>query len=411
MVDQYIFRLHAGEPVVYFDHDNSVRNNNRVLDAGGVVLSLSTEGLIMEDSIGRSIYVDVAPSVTRMCLWGNRQSEILSKVLPNGMADRIEVTGHPSFDLLNEGIRDYYHDEEIIAEHGKDYVLVNTNFSLFNMKMDLKRYLSMLGRMQEWKIYQAPEVQTAVWASKDYQQKVFRSFIELVRFLSAQFPDRHVILRPHPMERREPYDAAFAGLSNVFVRTSGSVRRWIAAAGCVIHHDCTTGMEALLMDKLVVRYQSVFDEAHTCRLQASIGVNARTREEVGQAIATGRMSRDALDEQLDLLSPFLANLGFNSADRLARLAASLAEGRPTWKPDPLGLTESFKCWRKHLSKLIRANQPGHNGRKVRYALEKFPRIPVSYVQECVRRFREVDPDLPEVRLRHLALNTYFIEPH
>ena len=320
------------------------------------------------------------------------------------------MTGHPSFDLLGEGIRDYYRDEEIVAEHGDDYILVNTNFSMFNMKMDLKRYLSMLGRMKEWKMYQDPAVQASVWASKDYQQKVFESFIDLVRFLSARFPDRHVILRPHPMERLEPYADAFAGLGNVFVRTSGSVRRWIATASCVIHHDCTTGMEALLMGKLVVGYRSVFDEAHTCRLQASIGINARTREEVAQAIVGGGMSPDMLDEQLDLLRPFIANLEFNGADRLAHLAASLAGGRAAWKPEPLGLAESFKCWRKHFSKLVRSRQPGHNGRKVRYALEKFPRIPVSHVQECVRRFREVDPGLPEVRLRHLALNTYFIEP-
>ena len=87
MVEQYVFRLNNGKPVIFFDQDQSVRNNNRVLDAGGAVLNLSNEGLILEDSIERGIYADVAPSVTRMCLWGNRQAEIVGKVLSDGMAD------------------------------------------------------------------------------------------------------------------------------------------------------------------------------------------------------------------------------------------------------------------------------------------------------------------------------------
>lgn len=410
MVEEYVFRLNPGKPVIYFDQDQNTRNNNRVLDAGGVVFNLSTEGLIMADSIERGVYREVVPSVTRLCLWGSRQAEILGKVLPEDMAERVEVTGHPSFDLLGEGVRGYYHDEAIIREHGDDYILVNTNFSLYNMKMDLKRYLRMLGRMTEWTMYQDPEVQAGIWASREYQQRVFDSFIEMVGFLAERFPERHVVVRPHPMEKLDAYANAFAGFDNVFVNNSGSVRKWIASSGCVIHHDCTTGLEALLMGKPVIGYRAVFDEAHTCRLQGSIGIEARNLEAVAEAVERGAMPKADLEAQMDQLRPYIANPEGGAAERIARLAAELDGGRENWRPERLGLVEACKCWRKHLSKLLRARQPGHNGRKVRYALEKFPRIPVRHVQECVNRFREIDPGLPQVEVRHLALNTYLIDP-
>jgi len=410
MVNEYVFRLHEGKPVLYFDQDQSVPTNNKVLAAGGAVFNLNNEGLIMEDSLAQGIYGQVVPSVTKMCLWGDKQAEIVGKHLPQGEERKIVVTGHPSFDLLGEKMRVYYRDEEIIREHGEDFILINTNFSLFNMKMDLKRYIRMLGRMEEWEMYKKPEVQADLWAANDYQRKVYDEFIKLIRLLSRTFPNRHIIVRPHPMEKQETYTNVIGDLPNVFVTGNRSVRRWIFSASCVIHHDCTTGLEALLMDKLVIGFRPVFEKARTCYLQANMGVHTTSSDEVVDLIRQGTMGKAETERQLALVRPFIANLRRNAAETVAGLAVSEARPEAIWTPEPLGLVESVKCWRKHLSKLIRSRQPGHNGRKVRYALEKFPRLPFSHIQGCVERFTAIDPTLANMNLKELALNTYYLEP-
>ena len=114
--------------------------------------------------------------------------------------------------------------------------------------------------------------------------------------------------------------------------------------------------------------------------------------------------------RIDILRPYLANIETSAAKTIADMAAGLAEGRETWLPEPLGFIDSLKVWRKHVSKLIRAKQPGKNGRKVRYALNKFPRVRIGTVRDIIERLRKIEPDLPEVDVEQLCLNTFLIRP-
>jgi hypothetical protein len=276
--------------------------------------------------------------------------------------------------------------------------------------MSLKKYMKMLGRMEEWELYNDSKVQSRLMDGVDHQGKLFAEFRSLIRVLAREFPDRHVVVRPHPIEGHKLYQDSFRDLDNVFVDDRGPVRRWIEAAAAVVHHDCTTGAEALLMNKLVVGYRPFVDSAHVCSVMSKIGVHTTTIEEAVEAIREGKVSREEYQSQLEVLRPYFSNLEHCSAEVVASFVAQHADPAKVWIPRPLGAWESFKCWRKYASKLLRCMQPGHNGRKVRYALEKFPRLPFAEVQSRVERMRAVDPDLPPVRLTSLALNTFLIEP-
>ncbi|MCM0756010.1 hypothetical protein M7784_12250 [Desulfovibrio aminophilus] len=408
MVNRYV--LSSGKPVIYFDSDQDVSVNEAVLAAGGEVVNLNPEGLNQWD---RAEIVDnhlrILPCVSRICAWGEHQARLMRSRMPSDKAGLVTVTGYPSFDLANRRFLPYYRDESLVRLHGEDYILINTSFTC-NHVMGFEHYIAMLGRMKEWRIYKDEQFITFKRRAAEYQRRLLEPFALLARHLATRFPGRHVIIRPHPVENMDFYRERTSDLPNVFVDRSGSVRNWIATAQAVIHHDCTTGLEALLMGKPLIQYRPIFDAELAAPIVCGLGEPAETQEAVADIIA-GLQPGALVTPPGGLLAPYFANLERSAARSIAEIASGYAaDGRETWAPQPLGAWEAIKCWRKYVSKLIRARQPGRNGRKVRYALAKFPRLPVAEVQNRISRLAAIQPELPPVSVTRLALNTYLVRP-
>jgi len=410
MVTQYV--KHNDKPVLYFDIEQYAPMNRKVLKSGGLVFNLNAEGFaFLCDPDYISIFENVRGNATKVCLFGRRQQEAVSAALPDFGDGVFQATGHPSFDLAMERFAPYYRNETIIREHGDGFILVNLNNGIFNHAMGLEPYLKMLQKMDEWKLYADENYLKFLYKQADYQRRVAESMIELIRHLSTVFPERKIVVRPHPTENNLYYVNALKGCPNAVVDNTGTVREWIASAGTVIHHDCTTSLEALLMGCSVIQYSKVLDMDLNDNLLATIGIPTTSPEAVEEIIRKGGLTDVQRREQLDRLEPSLANISGSASARIAELAASMAPQVPeTWIPDPLGFWGAVKCWRKYVSKLIRARQPGRNGKKVRYALGKFPRLPLSEVIRRVDSLRAIDPALPEVDLTSLTLNTFLMRP-
>lgn len=73
--------------------------------------------------------------------------------------------------------------------------------------------------------------------------------VEIVAALRAKYPDRAIVLRPHPSERLSTWTDALKGHNNVFVVREGSAAPWIIASAVLIHTNCTTGTEAIALDR------------------------------------------------------------------------------------------------------------------------------------------------------------------
>jgi surface carbohydrate biosynthesis protein len=408
-----VFTMRSEKPLILFDSDQQKTTNQRVLDMGGVVLNLNSEGqgFVDQPEEMQRNFAEVLPYTSNVCLWGERQREILSALIPGSERQKLVVTGHPSFDLLAPKFVPYYRNPDIVGRHGEDYALINTSFGMFNHEMGFEHYMRMLSRMDEWKVYGSPEHRAHLERRCRHQEKTALALIELARTLAHAHPKRHVIIRPHPAENSRFYSDRLGGLPNVLVTKQGSAREWIASAGVVIHHDCTTGMEAMLMGKPVLQYEPYEGIEGSAALMAGIGVRTTSPDEALAHMQRGAtMADDAREALLARISPYLANVEKNAARTIADLAAGHAAGRETWLPEPLGFWDNAKCWRKYLSKLLRARQPGRNGRKVRYALNKFPRLHKSEVEAKLAGLRRIEPELPEVNVKQLCLNTFLIEP-
>ena len=86
-------------------------------------------------------------------------------------------------------------------------------------------------------------------------KQVFKNYLVEIGRLAEARPDRSILVRPHPFESEEVYRAALVRHPNVVVDGTGSVLDMIQNAAAVIHLNCGTAIEAVLLGKLPIQLE------------------------------------------------------------------------------------------------------------------------------------------------------------
>lgn len=214
-------------------------------DSGIAVFVLDTEGGVLADDgantphrlaeyVRDSGYVDV---LSGYFFWGSILHDAF--VQHSGMRpESLHLTGCPRFDFASSRWRE-------ILDYPRDgFVLMNANFPLVN-----PRFVS--SPEQE-----VASVVAAGWDA-DYvvriladSRKILDNYLETVPRLAERFPEQSFLVRPHPFENAELYRKSFESFANVTVDGSGSVLNAIQHARCVLHVNCGTAIEAIMLGKL-----------------------------------------------------------------------------------------------------------------------------------------------------------------
>ena len=103
---------------------------------------------------------------------------------------------------------------------------------------------------------EAPRTKRSQWLQQDFTEVFARTFIADARRayegilntteqLARDFPDVKFVLRPHPFEDATAY-LRLRG-PNLSVRQEGSALEWIALCRLLIHQNCSTALEAIMM--------------------------------------------------------------------------------------------------------------------------------------------------------------------
>jgi len=208
-----------------------------------VVIS-EEEGLV---TYSDEMYIDMRVSkktleyVDQFFTWGDENLDVLSKGLPK-FADKFKVTGNARFDLLKPEFSKVYRGEitKIKEKYGQ-YILICTSFSSINhFDPDLDYEQSLIDK----KTLKTAESITNFKRYSKLKSNTFNAFLEAIPALAKQNPHVSVIIRPHPSENRVVYEQFTNKYSNVFVDMRFSVHPWIIQAEALIHHYCTTSIEA-----------------------------------------------------------------------------------------------------------------------------------------------------------------------
>jgi surface carbohydrate biosynthesis protein len=265
---------------------NYARNANLDLmrsfaKAGLALYVLDTEGGVLAEKGGNSPpamatyirnsgYADV---LTGYFFWGGRLHQAFNdnKTMPSG---QLHLTGCPRFDFAAPRWRTLLDGER------RGYLLVNANFPLVN-----SRFSSKPGAEREAMIRAGWDGAYIDRFLADLKQ-VFANYLAEIGRLAAARPDRAILVRPHPFESEEVYRTALAQHSNVVVDGTGSVLDMIQNAAAIIHLNCGTAVEAVLLGKLPIQLEYL-----------------NTPATAGHALLPARVSRPAMafEELLDVV--------------------------------------------------------------------------------------------------------------
>jgi len=170
-------------------------------------------------------------------LWGVHQQNLLKKNITN--KSQISVSGHPRFELLNKKYSYLYKSNvESIKKQHNNFILINTNMGFGNnIRGDEFVKTNYLSRI--------PNISKVI----EFDKLKRDTIIELSIMLSKH---HNIIIRPHPEEDEVYYKNIFAKYDNINIDKSGSVIPWIIASDIMIHPDCTTSIESLLLGKKAI---------------------------------------------------------------------------------------------------------------------------------------------------------------
>lgn len=216
----------------------TIKNNN------GIIVNLDEEGGV-DYSDNRTLLTrytnELFSNAEISFLWGKHQFDLLKNRF--GKMNRVFVSGHPRFELLKLEYQSLYSDEvEILKSRYKKFILINTNFGFGNnIKGDKFVELNYGSRYNNIK---------DIIRFDKYKQNLFISLIDKI---SSKL-DWTIVIRPHPEEDLSLYKKYFKSNDKVTAIYKGSVIPWLLASEVMIHPDCTTGIESLMLGKKSLSY-------------------------------------------------------------------------------------------------------------------------------------------------------------
>jgi len=339
--------------------------------------------------------------VALLFAWGEDNAELWRQYpdLPAGKP--IHVTGNPRNDLLRTEIRPYYENEvkHIRNTHG-DFILVNTNFNHVNAfypGQNLFKPATEQGAAAE--LGQAARGMPRAYAEgfRDHKQAIFEDFQKLIPALEKSFPDRTIVVRPHPTENQAVYRNIAERCRRVNVTNEGNVVPWLMAAQALIHNGCTTGVEAYVMRVPAISYRATVNDfyddgfyrlpnrlSHQCFGFEELRETLQQILEGGLGAANGDRRKALVDRHLAALDGPLA------CERIVEVlekAAAESAGSPQ-PPASDRFSGWFRTTKRRVRQRCKSYLPG-SLKSREFERHRYPPIEAAEIKARLARFQQI----------------------
>ncbi|MGH8248682.1 MAG: surface carbohydrate biosynthesis protein [Gammaproteobacteria bacterium] len=332
--------------------------------------------------------------INHLFAWGADDAELFSSY-PGNRGVPVHVTGNPRTDLLRKELRGYFLPEaDALRDRFGDFILINTNFSFVNSFVPKLNLVLRTGPLQRPALSRTGQGMSLDFAQglSGHQQAILDSFRTLLPMLSAWFPDRAIVLRPHPSEDHSVWKAASSDLKNVHVIHEGNVVPWLMSCRVLLHNGCTTAVEAAVLGTPAIAYQPVTSGCFDYPLPNSLSHQAMTSEQVRELLAAvlerdlgpvdESRRRGVFDRHLQSTDGPLA------ADRVMDVVqkAGYGSGPPAWP----GAARFAKGWfvsqMRTLIKHVNMRRRDH-WNSAEYHSHRFPEIGADEIDRRIGRLR------------------------
>jgi surface carbohydrate biosynthesis protein len=219
-------------------------------ERGYLVAAIDEEmpGLVTSPDELRWISDDAVAATDRIFISGEHNTSSVRQRFPRA-ADRVISALNPRWDLLRPGLRSFYEEEAAeLRQRFGSFILINTNLGFTNSeKGSAEEIINDQERLGKLSMANPEHVAYVnnVLAMEAANRAVI---VKLIDELPKRFPDRRIVLRPHPSERLDTWRSQVDGHAVVDVIREGPAIPWILAADVLVHTNCTTGVEAAALD-------------------------------------------------------------------------------------------------------------------------------------------------------------------
>lgn len=375
----------------------------RLKGKGFAIAVNEEEGLV---TYSDAMYIDMRVSretleeIDELLTWGEENQRVLTGAFP-GLADRFRITGNPRFDLLKPAYQNVYAPEVArIQERYGRYVLVCTSFSAIN---HFDPTLDYLGSLIEKKTLRSEESIENFKRYCEVKKTVLEGVLEAIPRLAAIDESVDIVVRPHPSENKELYKEFEHRFRNVHVDARFSVHPWIIGADALVHHYCTTSIEALAAGTPRFALRTARDPLSEKEIPFACSEECETVDELVARVAGSlRRGRDEVGDATlrEEYSCYVSNIAGRSAveaivDELARLAADKGFDRGSNGPLATNLKAPVAVAR-HIAKQSLRSLLRRNRKTVDYINHKFADLSLDEVRDTIAAYGG-DAGLLEIR--------------
>jgi surface carbohydrate biosynthesis protein len=358
-------------------------------DLGCEIVSWDEESLVRHPNpefwYRRRIAKEALDCVRAFLAWGEADAEAV-RAFPGGCTPPVYATGNPRLDLTRRELRSYFASEaDAHRERHGDFILVNTNFGLVN------HYVDSLSGVVPLPPGQHSGSERAIGEDLvAYRTEMFERFKTMVPAIAKAFPDHTILVRPHPVEKPDEWEAIAARHANVVVEQAGNVLPWLLAARALVHSGCTTGIEAYALGVPAIAYEPIPNERFESGLPNDLSRRAQTLDALEREIASvlrGQAS-DGETGCAGLAARHMASLvGPLACDRIVDVLDALYPTGAQLPPPAIHryLAGWIHCEGRAVYKRLRALAPG-NRNSAAYQRHRFPGVDVDSLRASAARF-------------------------
>jgi len=257
---------------------------------GFKLVCIDEEGIIWRKPVlyKSRIHVKTNGYVDIYFTWGKKQTELIKEV---SSSIDTAITGNPRVDLLRPELTELYKTraDSIKTKYG-DYILFVSNFATNNSFYSKDKGIALvdflINEMRRHGLLNSIEDEQDFKDFFENREKVFQKIVELLKNVSKKFPDKTIIIRPHPSENHDTWKILMKDCPNVRVVYEGELTPWIIAAKAIIHNSCTTGVESALLNLKAIAYVPVDEPEFEAELPNRVSAAVSTEKEVFELIDT-----------------------------------------------------------------------------------------------------------------------------
>jgi len=403
-------------PFIYFDKSLDAFAENfyrKIKTSKGAIVSLDEEGGVFNNKqykaeLLRRNKENILKYVDLIFTWGEKQKKILveNTSIPE---NKIVVSGHPRFDLCKPKFKSFrlallknYFDKK------NKYILINSTFTAANTFLSFDEEIKL-------RIDERGDGSIDVKYEKElfnYRKILINYFYEAIKKISYRYPELIIIFRPHPGENYEYYKRLFKEIKNVIVTGDGSVQDWISDSCMVLHHDCTTAIEAFFSEKFIASYCPIKDDnfVQSLPIQISSIITDQT-----QLLNSIDFKRDFSPESKlnkiarENIRPIIANVDVESSEIILNALKDIdINGLEIPKiKKSVFFTSTIRKFTKILKRDLKFSSFSNEKLKIRQKL-KFPGLKREEIDAKVSLFKKIDKNLPQIKIDQVRQDTYLI---